>query len=134
MTKKRIICPERLRSVPRQFSWVDHRLVRDGHIKGLSHAAQSLYLLLITVSDAEGLSYYSDEAVFKLLRMDGSVLSRARRELKAAGLIAYERPLYQVLSLEHSEVGAAPKERLSADTGEAVSIGDVLAQMAGGAR
>lgn len=26
---KRVLCPERLRHVPRQFSWIDHRLVGD---------------------------------------------------------------------------------------------------------
>ena len=28
---KRLLRPERLRRVPDQFSWVDHRLVRDQH-------------------------------------------------------------------------------------------------------
>jgi hypothetical protein len=27
--KKRVLCPEQLRRVPPQFSWIDHRLVRD---------------------------------------------------------------------------------------------------------
>jgi hypothetical protein len=26
---KRVLCPQRLRRVPEQFSWIDHRLVRD---------------------------------------------------------------------------------------------------------
>ena len=29
---KRVLCPERLRKVPEQFSWIDQRLVRDRHI------------------------------------------------------------------------------------------------------
>ena len=132
MTEKRIICPERLRRVPRQFSWVDHRLVRDGYIKGLSHEALSLYLFLVTVSDAEGLSYYSAEAVCRVLCMKSAVLSRVRRELKDMELIAYKRPLYQVLSLDRP-VLPSPSPRRAESRGEAVSIKDILAQIAGGA-
>ena len=131
MTRKRIICPERLRRVPQQFSWVDHRLVRDGHITGVSHEGLSLYLLLVTVSDAEGLSYYSDEAVCRLLNMETAVLSRARKALKDVELIAYKRPLYQVLSLDRPVLPSA-LPRSSGSTGEAVSIRDVFAQIAGG--
>jgi hypothetical protein len=32
MKEKPILCPERLRRVPRQFSWIDQRLIRDAHI------------------------------------------------------------------------------------------------------
>lgn len=116
--------------MPRQFSWVDHRLVRDGCITGISSEGLSLYLLLVTVSDAEGLSYYSDEAVCRLLSMESAALNRARTEIKEAGLIAYKRPLYQVLSLDRPLV---PSSRSSGvRTGDAISIKDVLAQMAGG--
>ena len=60
MPNKFPICPDRIRTIPEQFSWVDHRLVRDHHIERLSHQAASLYLFLVTVADCQGLSYYSD--------------------------------------------------------------------------
>jgi hypothetical protein len=97
---KRVLCPERLRHVPPQFSWIDHRLVRDRHIAGRSVEALALYLFLVTVADGQGLSYYSDAGIGKLLPLDGSMLARARQELIRSRLIAYERPLYQVLSLD----------------------------------
>ena len=31
MKTKRVLCPQRLRHVPHRFSWIDQRLVRDGH-------------------------------------------------------------------------------------------------------
>ena len=130
MIKKYPICPQRVRKIPKQFSWVDHRLIRDGHITGVSHEALSLYLLLVTVSDAEGLSYYSDEAVCRLLCMEAAVLSRVRRELKDVELIAYKQPLYQVLALDRP---VQPPPRSSGSRGEAVSIRDIFAQLAGGA-
>ena len=37
MTNKFPIYPDRIRSIPDQFSWVYHRLVRDRHIGLLSH-------------------------------------------------------------------------------------------------
>ena len=62
MVQKRLLCPERVRKIPKQFSWIDQRLVREGHIERLSHRATALYLFLVTVADARGLSYYSDPA------------------------------------------------------------------------
>ena len=73
MIVKRLLCPERVRRVPEQFSWVDHRLVREGHIKRCGLEALALYLLLVTVGDADGVSYYSDTAVARLLSLDGRV-------------------------------------------------------------
>ena len=99
---KRVLCRERLRRVPSQFSWIDHRLVRDKHISRCSLGALALYLFLVAVCDGEGLSYYSDQTLCRLLPLDESALARARQELIAVRLIAYQRPLYQVLSLEPS--------------------------------
>ena len=42
MIQKKILVQNKLRKVPRQFSFVDHRLVRDGHIDRLSHKAAAL--------------------------------------------------------------------------------------------
>ena len=39
---KRPISLPKLRTVPKQFSWVDQRLVRDGYIDRLSHGACAL--------------------------------------------------------------------------------------------
>jgi len=116
---KRVLCPEQLRHVPPQFSWIDHRLVRDRHIAGKSTEALALYLFLVTVADGQGLSYYSDAGIGKLLPLDESALARARQELIRARLIAYEKPLYQVLSLDK------PVPR----SGQAESLGQILRQM-----
>lgn len=134
MERKRILCPERVRRVPRQFSWVDHRLVRDGHISQCNHEALALYLFLVTVGDAEGLSYYSDARVGRLLNMETCALACARRELRNAGLIAYRHPLYQVLSLDDPIAGFPMLSRPAPrhGSGETVSIGEVLRQAVGG--
>lgn len=100
MAIKRLICPERVRKVPAQFSWVDHRLVRERHIERCDVHAAALYLFLVTVADAQGLSYYSDTSVARRLSMALGRLAQARKDLIRIGLIAYERPLYQVLALD----------------------------------
>lgn len=97
--KKHLIRPERLRQVPQGFSWVDHRLVRDGHLDRCSCTSLALYLFLVTVSDVEGLSFYSDQSLCRRLRLAPEQLAAARAELQQADLIAYQKPLYQVLSL-----------------------------------
>ncbi len=100
MVQKHPICPERMRKIPNQFSWLDHRLVRDRHIDHCSHQAAALYLFLVTVADVQGLSYYSDRSVSLRLTMDAKTLTLARQELTENHLIAYKRPLYQVLDLD----------------------------------
>ncbi len=107
MILKRPLCPERIRKPPAGFNWLDHRLVRDGYIELCSHPAATLYLFLVTVADARGLSYYSDDSVMKRLRMDSASIYEARRDLVAIGLIAYRKPLYQVLALDGG-FGPAP--------------------------
>jgi len=124
-------CPERLRRVPRQFSWIDHRLVRERHIQGRSPEALALYLMLCTVADARGVSYYSDPAAAKLLGLSCVRLREARGELIAAGLIAYSRPFHQVLSLEPLDAslcvgGPAPDSAPSPRTGQTLCMADIL--------
>lgn len=97
---KRLLRPERRRRVPSQFSWVDHRLVREHHIEACSLEGCALYLFLLTVADAEGLSYYGERSLAALLPLDVEGVRRARNDLLTADLIAFEAPLYQVLSLE----------------------------------
>jgi len=97
---KYILETERLRRVPQQFSWVDHRLVRHHYLPRARAQSWGLYLLLVTVSDENGLSYYSDQALARLLSLSLEGLLVARTELLHAGVIAYESPLYQVLGLD----------------------------------
>ncbi|MCP4119477.1 MAG: hypothetical protein GY737_29570 [Desulfobacteraceae bacterium] len=107
--KKRILNSARLRQVPHQFSWLDQRLVREHYLERCGVTAWTLYLFLVIVGDAQGLSYYSDTTIAKLLPVDAEAFKQARSELIRAQLIAYEPPLYQVLGLDLS----APTARLS---------------------
>jgi hypothetical protein len=104
MIPKHPIVAHKLRKVPPQFSWVDQGLVRERYIDRLSHAACALYLFLVTVADAQGLSYYADPSLCQRLTMTSAELHQARQALITRGLVAYHHPLYQVLALD-----AAPR-------------------------
>ena len=120
MISKTPILKNRIRKVPKQFSWIDHRLVRDRHIERLSHPAAALYLFLVTVGDAKGLSYYGDESIMKCLCMGQSTLQNARSNLIQNEMIAWQKPLYQVLNLD---ISSPPKR---SHVGSPLSLGSIL--------
>lgn len=91
--------PDCLRRMSSGFGWVDHRLVRHGYTSHLSIEAQALYLFLVTVANESGLSWYSDEKLCQQSNLSGHQLDSARKELAACSLVAYSRPVYQVLEL-----------------------------------
>lgn len=95
MPQKRVLRPDRLRRVPAQFSWIDQRLVGERHTERCEVHALALYLVLVTVADARGLSYYGEASLGRLLSMPAARLRQARDDLIRGELIAYERPLYQ---------------------------------------
>ena len=101
----------KLSTIPSQCSWVDQRLVREHSIDRLSHAACALYLFLVTVADAQGMSYYAERSLSQRLSMSVTQLRQARQLLITQHLLAYRRPLYQVLALgtEDGAPTACPK-------------------------
>ena len=97
--------PERLRQVPEQFSWVDQALVQRHFIDRCEARAAALYLFLVTVADAQGLSYYGESTLAARLHLSSEELVAARAQLIKIELIDYQVPLYQVLALP----GTAPR-------------------------
>lgn len=124
MINKHLLRPDRLRQIPTSFSWVDHRLVRQEHLRRTGPVAWALYLFLVTVADAQGLSYYSDASIARHLNIDPVALSAARQQLIGADLIAYRKPLSQVLALPED---ASPQPASNPPRGgSARSVGELL--------
>jgi hypothetical protein len=97
--------PDRIRAITGSFSWIDHRFFRQGFDQRLSRLEKLLYLVLITVANRDGLSFYSDERLEEILEIrHRHELTGARNELLARDLIAFKDGVYQVL-----ELPAAPK-------------------------
>jgi hypothetical protein len=127
MTQKKLLRPDRQRQVPPHFSWIDHRLIRQHRLRDCEHSAWALYLFLVSVGDAQGLSYYSDASLGRALKLDLLALAKSRRQLMEADLVAYEKPLYQVLNLVDTPA------LTSAPAGQLRSAADILRQALGGA-
>lgn len=144
MIRKEIVSPGRVRRIPEGFGWVDHRLVRKGYLKERSRESLSLYLFLVIVADADGVSYYSDESLCDQLNFTFSELKSSRIELVNAELVAYRKPFYQVLKLPSTADERANFARVLRETqkqdetfpgehGEdCVSVGEIIKSMVGG--
>jgi hypothetical protein len=79
------------------------------------------------VADAQGLSYYSDRVTSQRLDMDANTLAQARQELIRIGLIAYQKPLYQVLALD------TPTKATNRYPGQLQSLAQIFKQIGEGA-
>jgi hypothetical protein len=119
---KRLLRPERQRQIPPHFSWIDHRLIRHHYLRACDPPAWALYLVTVTVADAQGLSYYSDASLCRMLRLEPEQLARARQQLLTADVLAYDPPLYQVLALAEPQAPATPERRLA----QPLSAGQIL--------
>jgi len=110
MSVKKILHPDRIRKIEGSFSWIDHRFVTEGFLHDLSMIEILLYFFLVAVSDRNGLSFYHDDRIASLLKIDLPALGKAREGLIRRSLIAYESPLYQVLSLPPKPIPLPSKE------------------------
>lgn len=125
MIQKRILVGQRLRRPPASgWSWVDRGFLRE-HVEHLSREAVLLYFFLSAAADRHGLSCYSDGATAVRLRLTIPAVVAAREELLARDLLAYERPLTQVLSLPAS----SPRRTAAAGQG-LLRIGDLFREIA----
>lgn len=138
-TIKQVLRPERLRHVPEQFSWIDHALVQRHLIDRCDARSAALYLFLVTVADAQGLSYYGSASLMQRLHLSTEELGAARGQLIALELIAYQAPLYQVLAISATPTptptatspAPAPAPAPPRYSGGPVSVAQLLGQLQG---
>jgi hypothetical protein len=132
-TVKHLLRPERVRQVPEQFSWIDQALVQRHLIDRCDARAAALYLFLVTVADAQGLSYYGSASLAQRLHLSAGELLAARQRLIELDLLAYQAPLYQVLAIAGTTAAPRTASRSPApaagNTGAAVSLGHLLGQL-----
>lgn len=110
---KQIINHKRIRKIDGSFSWVDHRLITGGFLEDLSIYEILLYFFLVAVSDRNGISFYGDDRICRLLKIDLSSLGEARERLIHRSMIAYKYPVYQVLSLLPKPLSPPTEEELA---------------------
>ena len=134
---KRLLRPQQLRQVPEHFSWIDHALVQRHLIDRCDARAAALYLSLVTVADAQGLSYYGGTTLMQRLHLSIEELGAARQQLIDLELVAYQAPLYQVLAIPGTTVSprtastspASSSAPAARDTGDPVSLAQLLEQL-----
>jgi hypothetical protein len=99
MIQKKVLNPDRIRSINGGFSFIPHRFVTDGFLSSLAPTQLLLYLFLVLVSDRHGLSYYAYDSICSLLQLTLEDYIRARDGLLKKDLIAFDGTLFQVLEL-----------------------------------
>jgi hypothetical protein len=115
---KHPLVPDRIRRPPSEgWAWIDRRFFQ-AYAPRLEQESLLLYVFLVSVGDKDGLSYYGDITIAGRLRLSAETVARARSELIEKDLIAFERPLYQVLSL--------PADGSQRPAREPTSVGDIL--------
>lgn len=113
MDARWVVDRERIRKITGSFSWIDHRFVSGGFLPDMSQEEILIYLFLVAVSDRQGLSFYADDRICSLLKIDPVFLGEARQGLIERSLILWRAPVYQVLSLPSRPIAPLTKEERS---------------------
>ena len=94
------ILPERVRRIGGDgFSFLPHRLLRDGFIAAFDRGELALYVFLVLAGNRDGVSFYRYDAICSMLRMTLDHFIEARNGLIAKDLVAFDGTRFQVLSL-----------------------------------
>lgn len=97
----------RLRKLPSHFAWVDRRL--RAWLPSMSWQEMALCFFLHLAADRNGVSFYADLTMARILGMREGEVVHARLSLRGKGLIAYRFPYYQVLEVPCSTPNTGPK-------------------------
>lgn len=111
MIKKKILNPDRIRCIHGGFSFIPHRFLSAGFLAALQQKELLLYLFLVIASDRYGLSFYSYDAICRLLQMDLDHYISARDSLIDKDLIAFDGTVFQVLKLPPTPVLSTTKKQ-----------------------
>jgi hypothetical protein len=97
MIHKELVNPRRIRKINSSFAFIEHRF--RSWIQHLSPEELLLYFFLVLAADEQGLSYYSPETIGSRLRLSPDQYRQALNGLITRDLVAFQEPLFQVLSL-----------------------------------
>ncbi len=115
---------EQIREVPQSFGWIDRNLIHLGFLEEMTRHEFLLYAFLCLTSDRYGMSFWGVNKTAKLLKISHNSLEKARRGLKAMGLIEYEkdevtgRISYQVLPLPVDRVELVRRRKRAGEEGQ----------------
>jgi hypothetical protein len=98
--------PTKVRRIQGTFAWLDHRLLREGHLERMTLEDVALYVFLVLAANREGCSFYRKDQACKKLGIDWDQFEESKARLLEKGYIAF-RPFragdvdgfYQVLGV-----------------------------------
>jgi len=134
MIEKTPLCPKRVRKITGSFAFIEHRFLRDGFWRSLTHHELLLYVFLVLVADRAGLSYYSFDKICTLLGISTDQYILARNGLIQKDLIAFDGHLFQVLSLPDRPVTQALralKTQTEMQEADPATIGQIITNALG---
>ncbi|MCU0915094.1 MAG: hypothetical protein MUC88_11095 [Planctomycetes bacterium] len=119
--------PQNVRRITGSFAWIDHRLLRHGHLQALTHPEMALYLFLVLAADRHGVSFYRKEKICDLLTLDFAQFEVARDRLISRQLIAFE-PYCAFTPNGYYQVLPIPETGLAVPSPEMVQLTQGLSQ------
>jgi hypothetical protein len=98
--------PRLIRRIEGSFAWIDHRLIREGHLERMTVTDLAVYVFLVLVADRTGTSFYRKDVTCRKLGIDWGAFEESKARLLEKGLIAF-RPFrmgdvdgfYQILPI-----------------------------------
>jgi hypothetical protein len=132
MIKKKVLQPNRVRCIERGFSFIPHRFLTDGFLASLDPKELLLYFFPVLVSDRQGLSFYSYDAICSLLQLSVDDYIGARDALVEQDLIAFDGTIFQVLDLPAKPTTGTRREDNQRQHGVRHRIGQALREQGHG--
>lgn len=103
--RRKPLRPDRVRTIPGSFSWIDRELLHRGILKRLTAEEKLLYFFLALVAGPEGTSFWSYRRIGEFLDLTEEQVQEALRGLVRKDLAAFHYPTFQLLSLPEREKG-----------------------------
>lgn len=121
-------CPEQIRRIPKTFTWLDTRLLREGWLARIGSDALSTLCFLVLASDERGTSYWGRDRMAQTLALERQILDRALNKLLNVGLIAH-RPWREGSPDGVWQVLPVPEAEKAKPRGGAVDIATLLGEL-----
>ena len=123
---KKILDSSRVRRIDGGFIFIPHKFLTDGFVSSLGRDEILVYFLLVLVSDRNGLSYYSQDRLSGMLKMDIDEFMLARDGLIKKSLIAFDGLIFQVLSLPEKPVAERTARPADGRQSSATLLADII--------
>lgn len=96
--------PDRVRRIEGGFAFLPSRLLHDGFLEALDPEERDLYLFLVLAGDRNGVSYYSQDRIARILGRPLHEILQARNRLIRRDLLAFDGLRFQILHLPEAPV------------------------------